>query len=225
MADLPLTPAISMDPLGHLPETPSQTAGPYVHIGLIPHQAGFEIFANALGHAMLGPDTPGERIRIEGRVFDGLGDPCRDILLEIWQADAAGRYNSPNDPRASPSGATPGATSGPGFRGWGRTGTDFETGLYAFDTIKPGAVPGRHGRPMAPHVSVWFVARGMNIGLSTRLYFGDEAAANAADPVLNLVEPSRRPTLIARREDRAEGVAYVFDIRLQGPGETVFFDV
>ena len=217
MADMPLTPAIPPDPLGHLPETPSQTAGPYVHIGLIPHQAGFQIFGRALGHAMLGPDTPGERIRIEGRVFDGLGDPCRDVLLEIWQADAAGRYDSPHDPR--------GASGGPGFRGWGRTGTDFETGLYAFDTVKPGAVPGRHGRPMAPHVNVWFVARGMNIGLSTRLYFADEMEANAADPVLNLVEASRRPTLLARREERDGTAAYVFDIRLQGPGETVFFDV
>ena len=225
MADLPLTPFIPVDALGHLPETPSQTAGPYVHIGLIPHQAGFEIFERALGHAMVGPDTPGKRIRIEGRVFDGGGDPCRDVLLEAWQADAAGRYNSPNDPRGAPSGAP----SASGFRGWGRTGTDFGTGLYAFDTVKPGAVPGRHGQPMAPHVSLWFVARGMNIGLSTRLYFGDEMEANAADPVLNLVEPSRRPTLIARRESRGEDrdgtPTYVFDIRLQGPNETVFFDV
>ena len=203
MADLPLTPMFPVDALGHLRETPSQTAGPYVHIGLIPHQAGFEIFDNALGQAMVGPDTAGERIRIEGRVFDGLGDPCRDVLLEIWQADSAGRHDNK------------------AFRGWGRTGTDFGTGLYAFDTIKPGAVPGRHGRPMAPHVSVWLVSRGMNIGLSTRIYFPDEAEANAMDPVLSLIEPSRRPTLVARQD----GGAYVFDIRLQGPGETVFLDI
>ena len=113
----------------------------------------------------------------------------------------------------------------PSFRGWGRTGTDFESGLYVFETIKPGAVPGRHGRLMAPHVSLWLAARGMNIGLATRMYFGDETEANAADPVLNIVEPSRRQSLIARREEREGGaVAYVFDIRLQGPGETVFFD-
>ncbi len=216
MADLPLTPIIPANALGYLGETPSQTAGPYVHIGLIPHQAGFDIFERPLGRDMIGPDTPGERIRIEGRVFDGLGDPCRDILLEIWQANAAGHYNSPNDPRGP---------ADPGFRGWGRAGTDFETGLYAFETIKPGPIPGRHGRPMAPHVNVWLVARGINIGLSTRMYFADEPDANAADPVLNIIEPSRRATLIARREQRQGAVAFVFDIRLQGPGETVFFDV
>ena len=137
-------------------------------------------------------------------MFDGLGDPCRDVLLEIWQADSQGRHDNT------------------AFRGWGRTGTDFETGLYAFDTIKPGAVPGRHGRPMAPHVSVWLVSRGMNIGLSTRIYFPDEAEANATDPVLSLIEPSRRPTLVARKRGQC---AYVFDIRLQGPGETVFLDI
>ena len=214
MADLPLTPFIPVDAMGNLPETPSQTAGPYVHIGLIPHQAGFEIFDQALGATMVGDRVRGERIRIEGRVLDGQGDPCRDVLLEIWQANAAGRYASPNDPQND-------VPLDAGFRGWGRTGTDFETGLYAFDTIKPGPVPGRHGRPMAPHVSIWMVSRGMNIGLSTRMYFDDEPAANAADPVLNLIEPSRRPTLIAQRR----GSAYVFDIRLQGPGETVFFDI
>ena len=217
MSDLPLTPSIPADALGNLPETPSQTAGPYVHIGLIPHQAGFDIFANNLGGRMAGPDTRGERIRIEGRVLDGLGDPCRDVLLEIWQANAAGRYASPIDTEDRP--------LDPSFRGWGRTGTDFETGLYAFDTVKPGAVPGRHGKPMAPHVNVWFVARGMNIGLSTRMYFADEAAANDADPVLRMIEASRRPTLLARREDRDGTGVYVFDIRLQGPGETVFFDI
>ena len=213
---LPDTPAIPADALGYLPETPSQTAGPYVHIGLIPHQAGFDIFDHALGQTMLDARTEGERIRIEGRVLDGLGEPCRDVLLEMWQADAAGRYASPNGRRAS---------QGSGFRGWGRAGTDFETGLYAFDTIKPGAVPGRHGRLMAPHVSLWMVARGLNIGLSTRMYFSDEVEPNAADPVLRLVEPARRATLIGQREQRGDHVAYVFDIRLQGAGETVFFDV
>ena len=218
MSDLPLTPSIPADALGALPETPSQTAGPYVHIGLIPHQAGFDIFANTLGHQMPSPDTPGERIRIEGRVLDGLGDPCRDVLLEIWQANAAGRYASPND-------CQDGKPLHPGFRGWGRTGTDFETGLYTFETVKPGRVPGRHGRLMAPHVNLWMVSRGMNIGLSTRMYFADDADANAADPVLNMIEASRRPTLLARREERDGTAAYLFDIRLQGPGETVFFDV
>jgi len=111
--------------------------------------------------------------------------------------------------------------------GWGRTGTDFETGLWAFETVKPGAVEGRRGhRPMAPHVNLWIATRGINLGLATRMYFGDEEAANAADPVLSIIEqPERRKTLIARREQRDGRTAYVFDIRLQGEGETVFFDV
>ena len=213
---LPPSPTFTPAALGHLQETPSQTAGPYVHIGLIPQQAGFDIFERPFGHVLAGPHTQGQRIRIEGRVLDGLGDPCRDVLLEIWQANAAGRYNSPADRRD--------VALDEAFRGWGRTGTDFETGLYAFDTVKPGSVAGRHGRPMAPHVNVWLVSRGINIGLSTRLYFDDETEANAADPVLAIIEPSRRPTLLARREQRDGGVTYVFDIRLQGPGETVFFD-
>ncbi len=201
-----------------LKETPSQTAGPYVHIGLIPHQAGFDIFERPFGNVLAGPGTPGERIRIEGRVFDGLGEACRDILLEVWQANAAGRYNSPADPQAK--------ELHPGFRGWGRAGTDFRTGLYVFETIKPGAVAGRRGRKaMAPHVNVWLAARGINIGLATRMYFADEAAANADDPVLNIIEDARRPTLLARREQRSDGTVYVFDIHLQGPNETVFFDV
>lgn len=217
MTDLSPT-YLPTDALGQLAETPSQTAGPYVHIGLIPHQAGFDIFANNLGGAMVGPDTQGERIRIEGRVFDGAGDLCREVLLEIWQADGAGHYQTPGDPRA-------GAAQGPAFRGWGRAGTDFETGLYTFETIRPGAAAGRHGAPMAPYVSLWLVSRGINIGLSTRMYFPEEEDANAADPVLRLIEPSRRPTLIARREERDGMAVYVFDIRLQGAGETVFFDI
>lgn len=203
-----------------LHETPSQTAGPYVHIGLIPHQAGFDIFERPFGHVLAGPDTPGERIRIEGRVLDGLGAPCRDVLLEAWQANGAGRYNHPADTQAD-------KPLDAGFRGWGRAGTDFATGLYGFETVKPGAVLGRRGqRPMAPHVSLWLVARGINIGLSTRMYFADEAERNAHDPVLRMIEPAvRRDTLLARREERDGAAVYVFDIRLQGDRETVFFDI
>jgi protocatechuate 3,4-dioxygenase, alpha subunit len=201
-------------------ESPSQTAGPYVHIGLIPHQAGFDIFEKNFSNVLVGPDTAGERIRIEGRILDGSGSSARDILVEIWQANAAGRYNHPADRQED-------KPVDPVFRGWGRTGTDFETGLYTFETIKPGAVVGRKGhRPMAPHVNVWLAARGINIGLSTRMYFSDEAEANARDPVLNIVEPrERRETLIARREERGGEIVYVFDIHLQGERETVFFDV
>jgi protocatechuate 3,4-dioxygenase, alpha subunit len=207
-------------PLPYLKETPSQTAGPYVHIGLIPHQAGFDIFENNFSNVLVGPETQGERIRIEGRIFDGSGSVTKDILVEIWQANAAGRYNHPADRQED-------KPLDPSFRGWGRTGTNFETGIYTFETVKPGRVAGRHGRkPMAPHVNVWLAARGINIGLNTRLYFADEADANAEDPVFNMIEPAvRRETLLARREERDGAVVYVFDIRLQGERETVFFDV
>src|SRR5471030_3166261 len=146
------TSAMQIGNLGYLPETPSQTAGPYVHIGLIPHQAGFDIFERPFSNVLTGPDTQGQRIAIEGRVFDGLGAPCRDVLVEIWQANAAGRYNHPADPQRN-------KPLDPDFRGWGRTGTDFATGLYRFETVKPGPVVGRHGhKPMAPHVNVWLAA-------------------------------------------------------------------
>src|SRR5829696_4655495 len=199
------------DPLGYLKESPSQTAGPYVHIGLIPKQAGFDIFEKDFSNVLAAPGTKGERIRTEGRVYDGLRLPLRDVLLEIWQANAAGKYNHPADRQDKP--------IDEGFRGWGRAGSDFETGLYYFETIKPGSVSGRSGRPMAPHVNFWIVARGINIGLNTRMYFSGETEANAADPVINLIEwPARRQTLIARRDQGSEGVVYRFDIRLQGEG-------
>jgi len=202
----------------YLKETASQTAGPYVHIGLIPDMAGFDIFETNFGNVLAVPSTKGERITIEGRVLDGTGTPLRDVLLEIWQADAAGRYNHPADRPSEPLDRD--------FRGWGRAGSDFATGLYAFETIKPGPVTGPDGRISAPHINVWIVARGINIGLNTRIYFSDEEAANAADPVLNLIEQeSRRPTLIAKRGERAGKPVYTFDIRLQGPDETVFFDI
>jgi protocatechuate 3,4-dioxygenase alpha subunit len=208
-----------VQPLPYLRELPSQTAGPYVHIGLIPRQAGFDIFATNYGNVLVGPDTKGERIRIEGRVIDGGGAPVRDALIEIWQANAAGRYAHPADRQDKPLDTT--------FRGWGRAGSDFDTGLFSFETVKPGPVVGRRGhRPMAPHISFWIAARGINIGLATRMYFSDEEAANAADPVLNLIEPqSRRTTLIAQRDSRESKIVYTFDIFLQGEQETVFFDV
>ena len=203
-------------------ETASQTAGPYVHIGLAPKQAGFDIFHKNFTNVLAGPKTKGEKIRIEGQVFDGSGTPLRDVLIEIWQANAAGKYAHPADRQ-------PGKSIDPTFRGWGRACTDFETGVYAFDTIKPGAVEGRNGRVMAPHINAWIVARGINIALNTRIYFSDEAAANGNDAVLNLIEwEQRRSTLIAERLDRkldGGAAVYRFDIRLQGENETVFFDV
>lgn len=202
-----------------LRETPSQTAGPYVHIGLAPQAAGFDIFEHTFGNVLVTPATRGERIRIEGVVRDGSGTPVRDALIEVWQANAEGRYHHPGDRQ-------PGKAVDPSFRGWGRAACDFESGAYFFETIKPGPVVGRNGRPMAPHVSFWIVARGINLGLHTRMYFGDETQANAADPVLNLIEwPVRRQTLVAAREQRGVQAVYRFDIRLQGEHETVFFDI
>ncbi len=202
-------------PLTYLRETTSQTAGPYVHIGLAPGAAGFHTFDRELGQVIAPEGTPGERIRIEGMVIDGTGAPVKDVLIEVWQADAAGIYPHPEDPRA--------ASVAPGFRGWGRVIPDFDTGLWTIDTIKPGPVPGRAGRMQAPHLNLWLVARGINIGLNTRLYFPEDEAALAADPILTSVEqPARRQTLIATRT--APG-SYRFDIRLQGDGETVFIDI
>lgn len=199
--------------LSYLKESASQTAGPYVHIGLAPGAAGFDIYRQELGQIIAGPGVPGERIRVEGLVYDGTGAPVKDVLLEAWQADANGIYPHPEDPRHG--------EVAPGFRGWGRIITDFDSGLWSFETIKPGPVPGRNKRMMAPHISLWLVSRGINIGLNTRMYFDDED--NSADPVLGLVEQeNRRRTLIAKRT--APGV-YRFDIRLQGEGETVFLDV
>lgn len=200
-------------PLNYLKESASQTAGPYVHIGLAPGAAGFDIYRKELGWEIAGPQTGGERIRVEGVVYDGVGAPVKDVLIEVWQADAAGIYPHPEDPRH--------AEVAPDFRGWGRVISDFGTGLWGFDTVKPGCVMGRNGHLMAPHISFWIVARGINIGLNTRMYFDDED--NAADPVLNLVEQAgRRQTLIARK---VEPGLYRFDIRLQGDGETVFLDI
>ena len=202
--------------LDYLKETPSQTAGPYVHIGLAPGAAGFDIYERELGWDISGPNAAGERIRVEGIVIDGTGSPVKDVLIEAWQANAAGHYAHPEG----------GGEVEEGFRGWGRVITDFATGEWGFDTVKPGATQGRNVGTQAPHINLWIVARGINVGLNTRLYFEDEAKANAADPVLNLIEwENRRATLLARRSERDGQTVYRFDIRLQGEGETVFFDI
>lgn len=200
-------------------ETASQTAGPYVHIGLAPQQAGFDIFENNFGSVLTDDQTLGERIRIEGQVFDGIGTVLKDVLIESWQANAAGKYAHPADRQ-------PGKDVDAHFRGWGRSCTDFDTGVYTIDTIKPGIVTGRNGRFMAPHINLWIVARGINLGLNTRLYFSDEAEANRKDAVLNIIEwEARRATLVAQRGEKNGAVVYRFDIHLQGDAETVFFDI
>nr|WP_306267318.1 protocatechuate 3,4-dioxygenase subunit alpha [Pararhizobium sp. IMCC3301] len=197
-----------------LKESPSQTAGPYVHIGCTPNFVGISgVYPQDAGRRMLNERTKGERICVNGCVFDGAGKPLTDALIEIWQADADGLYNSPSEPRGK---------ADPEFTGWGRQPVDLATGRFSFDTIRPGPVPFADGRMQAPHISLWIVARGINLGLSTRLYFDDESEANAADPVLaSIPDPARRNTLLAHRE----GDAFLFDIHLQGPDETVFFDV
>jgi protocatechuate 3,4-dioxygenase, alpha subunit len=201
--------------LEYLKETASQTAGPYVHIGLAPGAAGFDIYKQELGWDIVGPNAKGERIRIEGTVIDGIGAPIKDVLLEAWQANSDGIYAHPEHPGEVED----------GFRGWGRVITDFATGEWAFETVKPGSV-NDDGKVMAPHISLWIVARGINIGLHTRLYFEDETDANSQDPVINLIEwEKRRQTLIARKTERDGKTVYRFDIKLQGEDETVFFDI
>ena len=196
-------------------ESPSQTAGPYVHIGFMPNAAGIQaVYPEDPGKCMVNANTRGERIRILGHIYDGEGVALTDAVVEIWQADAAGLYPSPGET---------GGESDAEFNGWGRQACDPKSGEFGFDTIKPGRVPYPDGRAQAPHITLWIVARGINIGLHTRLYFDDEEEANAADPVLARVEPAERSeTLIARRE---QGNCYRFDIYLQGANETVFFDI
>lgn len=199
----------------YLPESASQTAGPYVHIGCTPNFAEIGgVYPEDLGSKMITGDAKGEKITIKGRVLDGTGTPLRDALVEIWQADSDGFYNSPQETRG---------TADPNFTGFGRCPTAADTGEFRFDTVKPGKVPFLDGTQQAPHVTFWIVARGINLGLQTRCYFGDEEEANKADPLINRVELEvRRQTLIGKPE--GNGV-YTFDIHLQGPEETVFLDI
>ena len=201
-------------PETYLKETPAQTAGPYVHIGLTPNYSEIGgVYETDLGSVMVNDKTLGERITMTGKVIDGAGAPVKDAVLEIWQADSAGLYNSPSELRG---------TADPNFTGWGRCPTNSTDGVFRFETIKPGRVPFKDGRKMAPHITVWIVARGINIGLHTRMYFPEEAAANAEDPLLARIEHKERlATLIAHKE----GSDYTFDVHLQGDKETVFLDI
>jgi protocatechuate 3,4-dioxygenase alpha subunit len=188
--------------------TPSQTVGPFFLDCLLREDARRNVLVQA--------ETSGEHIRIEGHVLDGAGAPVPDAMIEIWQANAAGRYAHQADSRAA-------APLDPSFAGFGRSGTD-ETGMYWFETIKPGPVPFDSQTMQAPHICVFVSARGLLNHLATRLYFADEPS-NATDPVLQLAPAERRRTLLARR-DAAEAVpVYRFEIVLQGAGETVFFAI
>ena len=200
--------------------TPSQTVGPYFAYGLTPHSRcawqpdDRHDWKQTVGADLTTADVSGERIRIEGQVLDGDGAPINDAMIEIWQADAQGRYAHPRDGRARPNAA---------FRGHGRSATD-KNGVYGFSTVKPGAVPGPDGKPQAPHILVCVFSRGMLRQLYTRLYFADEAA-NAQDPILALVPAERRGTLVAPKRSEGGETIYRFDIRVQGADETVFFDI
>jgi protocatechuate 3,4-dioxygenase, alpha subunit len=188
--------------------TPSQTVGPYFSMRL----------AAEGQNVLVSPDTLGDRIRIQGHVLDGDRKPIEDALLELWQANDAGRYNHPDDDRSD-------AALDPAFIGFGRCATGFGDGSYAFLTIMPGAVPAPDGGRQAPHLNIVIQARGMLNPTYTRVYFPEEAASNAIDPVLRSVPAERRATLIAELIDDDALPTYRFDIRYQGPDETVFFDV
>lgn len=184
-----------------LGQTPSQTVGPFFHFGL-PYEGGNDLIVG---------DVHGQRIVVEGRVIDGAGEPVPDCMIEIWQANAAGKYDHPEDVQNKP--------IDEGFHGFGRGATDND-GVFRFHTVKPGPVPGPGNSLQAPHLVTFVFGRGMLKQLLTRIYFEDEAH-NAHDPVLGLVPDERRATLIARKTGPA---TYTLNIVLQGEGETVFFE-
>jgi protocatechuate 3,4-dioxygenase alpha subunit len=187
-----------------LQATSSQTVGPYFRIGLR--------WLNQ--DNLVGEGVSGERVTIQGRVFDGDGAPVRDAILEIWQANAHGKYDHPEDNQDK--------LLEPGFKGYGRVPVNDE-GMFRFATIKPGPVPGPQGKDQAPHLVVSVFMRGVLRRMVTRIYFPEDAR-NASDFILNLVEPSRRPTLIAKKTASGLG-ALEWNVVLQGPDETVFFDL
>ena len=188
--------------------TPSQTVGPFFAYALSP--TGRYNISDLTTNDLVTEDAAGTRIRIEGRIVDGDGLPVADALLEIWQADGEGRFAG-HDP----------ALSNARFKGFGRCETD-ANGRFSFHTVKPGSVRSASGT-QAPHINVGIFARGLLLRLFTRLYFADEGA-NAEDAVLALVPQDRRSTLLAQRDDAQSEPTYRFDIRLQGDGETVFFE-
>jgi protocatechuate 3,4-dioxygenase alpha subunit len=187
--------------------TPSQTVGPFFHLGM----------ARPEWSDLAGGNPAGEKIAIEGRVIDGDGAPVPDAIIELWQANAAGRYNHPDDARTD-------KPIDPNFRGFGRVATDAE-GRFRVVTIKPGPVPGRGNALQAPHINIALFARGLLTHLFTRIYFADEAA-NAGDPLLSSIEDdAARRSLLARPAQGTSPALYHFDIVLQGENETAFLDI
>jgi protocatechuate 3,4-dioxygenase, alpha subunit len=177
--------------------TPSQTIGPFFHDALL----------NEERSELVSPDHP-RAVRIDGTIYDGAGEPVPDAMVEIWQANEAGRYADNTDNLKT-------------FSGFGRSGTDANGG-YSFVTINPGPVPGQDGSFQAPHIMVSVFARGLLKRLVTRIYFPDESESNARDPVLSSIEdPEFRKTLVANDE----GGALRFDVHLQGDNQTAFFEL
>lgn len=197
-----------------LVQSPSQTVGPFFAYCLTAGQYGYP-FSTAVTPALSGEGTEGEPIRLVGQVFDGEGKPIDDAMIEIWQTNAHGRYNHPVDDRKD-------NRLDSDFRGFGRSGTGADPQhRFVFDTVKPGSI----GDGQAPHLNVTLMMRGLLVHLFTRIYFDDEAEANARDSVLGLVPEGRRLTLIAQRRQESSSVVYHLDFHMQGPNETVFFDV
>jgi protocatechuate 3,4-dioxygenase, alpha subunit len=187
--------------------TPSQTVGPFYHFAL-DRPEWSDLTAGG---------AQGQKIRIEGRITDGEGAPCPDAFLEIWQADAGGKYNRPGDPQDK--------KPDPKFRGFGRASAD-KDGVYRFTTIMPGRVPGPGNTLQAPHVNVTVFARGLLKHLVTRIYFADQAEANEVDPVLSRIEDAAvRKTIVAAKANGSGIPTYRFDVILQGKGETAFFEL
>jgi protocatechuate 3,4-dioxygenase alpha subunit len=184
--------------------TPPQTVGPFFQPSLLGESIA----------SLVTRETPGERIVLEGHVLDGDDRPVSDAMLEVWQANAGGRYRHPADVRDVPLDES--------FVGFGRSGTD-AGGHFAFETIKPGPVPGPGGRWQAPHLNVLVFARGLLDRLATRIYFDDDSSL-ATDPFLLSLPEGRRPTLLARKEAGSSPLTYRHDVVLQGDAETVFFD-
>jgi protocatechuate 3,4-dioxygenase, alpha subunit len=187
-----------------LTPTPEQTVGPFFHLGCTQFHSV---------SCIAGPNTKGERLRLICRLLDGDGIPVDDGMLEIWQADADGRYPGSADRRE---------TMDSDFGGYGRVATDRD-GTCIFETVKPGRVPGNGDALQAPHFNLSVFARGVLKRLVTRIYFAEDAA-NSEDPVLALVPQPRRSTLMAHRDSQSHADCY-FEVRLCGENETVFFDV
>lgn len=191
--------------------TPSQTIGPFFAYALTPHE--YPTIREVFTTDLVTPDVAGERVRVEGYILDGDGEPIIDAIVELWQADGEGVYRT----------AASGERANTAFAGFGRADVD-SNGFFAFSTVKPGTVPGPNGVAQAPHLNVGIFARGVLKRLFTRIYFEGEPA-NATDPILAIVPEERRGTLIAKKRERAgEPCAYAATIRLQGEDETVFFE-